>query len=131
MKKLTTALGLILLTSLVFLSCSEKNQNEEITRETEDLVGRYFKKLDEKGAIYFINNKELIYSYIPEDGVVRSFKQKYSLIGNELTIHNKEMDDAEDKDDKCIIYNNEVIMRLFDGDRAQDYSQGMCYRLSE
>jgi hypothetical protein len=129
MKKLTTILALMLFATLILLSCGEETKNEETAVDTKELKGKYFTRLDQDAAIYFINDKELIRSYV-SDGDVISVKFKYSVKGDELTIHNKKKDDAEDRDSKYIVYNNEVIMNFFEnGD--YDYPRGVSYKLSE
>ncbi len=129
MKKLTTILAAMLFATLILSSCGEETKNEELAINTEDLKGKYFTRLDEDAAIYFINDKELIRSYV-SDGDVISVKYKYSIKGDELTIHNKRKDDAEDKDSKYIVYNNDVIMSFYeDGD--YDYPTGVSYKRSE
>jgi hypothetical protein len=131
MKKLTTILSVMLFATLILSSCGEETKNGEIAINTEDLKGKYFTRLDQDAAIYFINDKELIRSFVTEGDVI-SVKYKYSVKGDELTIHNKKKDDAGDKDSKYIVYNNEVIMNFFEKDKGDyEYPRGVSYKLSE
>jgi hypothetical protein len=128
MKKVMTIFGAMFIASLILTSCGSENKSEDKTTDLQDLQGKYFKRLDGDAAIYFISDNELIRSYVSEDDVY-SIKYKYSLKGNELTLNNKDKSDPEDKDDKYVIYNNQVIMYFFD--EEYDYPKGVSYRLSE
>jgi hypothetical protein len=123
-----TIIGAMIFASIILTSCGGENKNEEKSTDIQELQGKYFKRLDGDAAIYFISDNELIRSFVSKDDVY-SIKYKYSIKGNELTINNKDKSDPEDKDDKYVIYNNQVIMYFFDGE--YDYPKGVSYRLSE
>ena len=143
-----TIFGTMLFASLILTACGEGSKSEDLQgkskdlqSKSEDLKGKYFRQVTFVGSssiysIYFIDGSELLHNaeYQKNESdyyhYSTTLKLKYTIKGNELTVHNKLKDDPESKDTKFIIYNNEVLMN-FDDDQNFFYPSGSCYRLSE